>query len=88
MKRTVNEGITKKHILCIHTTKHSKSQLTTSFNFASISSEVNFLLKGLFRNNISQKFANNSGHFDSGTVLLPLLGKEKTHFHQKKVKSV
>lgn len=53
-----------------------KNQHTTSLSFFSTSSEVSFLLSGVFRSNISQQLASNSGHLDSGWVFVPTLSAE------------
>lgn len=52
-----------------HNTYKNHGELTTSFSFAWISSDVSFLLQGVFLSSISQKLASNSGHRDSGCVL-------------------
>jgi len=44
---------------------------TTSFSFPSISSEVSFLLSGVFLSSMSQYWARSSGHLDSGCVFTP-----------------
>ena len=55
--------------------------LTTFFSFPSTSSEVSFLLSGVFLSSMSQYWASSSGHLDSGCVLTlgPILDVGESH---------